>query len=82
VNADWTRLENEWTVVKGGRSRGYRFEHYLYSGPGLEERLLKSGFASVRLYGDLGGSPYGPEARRLVAVARKAHGRPSGRPAS
>ncbi len=72
VNADWTRLDNQWTVVKGGRSRGYRFEHYLYSGQGLEERLLKSGFASVRLYGDLGGSPYGPEARRLVAVARKA----------
>jgi SAM-dependent methyltransferase len=69
VNADWTRLENEWTIVKAGQSRGYRFKHYLYSGKGLEERLLSCGFASVRLYGDLEGSPYGPEAARLVAVA-------------
>ena len=72
VNQDCTRLDNEWTLVRGGQSRSYRFEHYLYSGPGLEERLLSSGFASVRLYGDLEGSGYGPEALRLVAVARKA----------
>ena len=72
VNADWTRLENEWTIVKAGQSRGYRFEHQLYSGQGLRERLLRSGFAPVRLYGDLGGSAYGPDAHRLVAVARKA----------
>jgi SAM-dependent methyltransferase len=72
VNQDWTRLDNDWTLVRGGQSRSYRFEHYLYSGPGLEERLLSSGFASVRLYGDLEGSGYGPEALRLVAVARKA----------
>ncbi|MGD0775050.1 MAG: class I SAM-dependent methyltransferase [Candidatus Solibacter sp.] len=71
VNQDWTRLDNDWTLVKAGQSRGYRFEHYLYSGPGLEERLLSCGFAGVRLYGDLDGSPYGPEALRLVAVARK-----------
>jgi SAM-dependent methyltransferase len=69
VNADWTRLENEWTIVKAGQSRGYRFKHHLYSGQGLEERLLSCGFASVRLYGDLEGSPYGPEAARLVGVA-------------
>jgi SAM-dependent methyltransferase len=71
VNQDWTRLDNEWTLVRGGQSRSYRFEHYLYSGPGLQERLLSSGFASVRLYGDLEGAPYGPEAMRLVAVARR-----------
>ncbi len=72
LNEDWTRLDNEWTVVKAGQSRHYRFEHCLYSGPGLQRRLLSCGFASVRLYGDLEGSPYGPEASRLVAVARKA----------
>jgi SAM-dependent methyltransferase len=71
ANADWTRLDNQWTLVKGGHSRSYRFEHHLYSGPGLQRRLESSGFAEVRLYGDLEGSPYGPEAPRLVAVARK-----------
>jgi SAM-dependent methyltransferase len=72
ANADWTRLENHWTVVKAGRSRSFRFAHHLYSGPGLQQRLESRGFTGVRLYGDLEGSPYGPEAPRLVAVARKA----------
>jgi SAM-dependent methyltransferase len=71
-NEDWTRLDSEWTVVKAGQSRRYRFEHHLYSGPGLEERLRSCGFAGIRLYGDLGGSPYGPDSLRLVAVARTA----------
>jgi SAM-dependent methyltransferase len=72
VNPDWTRLDSLWTVVKAGQSRSYRFEHYLYSGEGLKRRLLSCGFSSVSLHGDLQGSPYGPEAARLVAVARKA----------
>ncbi len=71
LNQDWTRLDNHWTLVKAGRSRNYRFEHHLYSGQGLQRRLLSCGFADVRLYGDLEGSPYGPEAPRLVALARK-----------
>jgi SAM-dependent methyltransferase len=72
VNQDWTRLDNEWTVVKpDGQSKSYRFEHYLYSGRGLKDRLLSCGFSSVELYGDLQGSPYGADSWRLVAVARK-----------
>jgi SAM-dependent methyltransferase len=72
VNDDWTRLDNEWTLVQpAGESQSYRFEHYLYSGSGLKDRLLNCGFAGVELYGDLQGSPYGDDAWRLVAVARK-----------
>jgi SAM-dependent methyltransferase len=88
VNADWTRLDNEWTLAKGGRLHAYRFEHHLYSGAGLRQRLESSGFADVRLYGDLGGSAYGPESPRLVAVARggsigkwpQGSGKPEGKP--
>jgi SAM-dependent methyltransferase len=69
VRDDWTRLESEWTVVKNGQSRSYRFEHHLYSGPDLQDSLRTCGFDTVRLYGDLQGAPYGPEALRLVAVA-------------
>jgi hypothetical protein len=72
VNQDWTRLANEWTIVKAGQSWSYRFEHHLYSGQELRQLLLSCGFSNVRLYGDLKGSPYAPEALRLVAVARKA----------
>jgi hypothetical protein len=72
VNQDWTRLDNEWTLVRpAGQSQSYRFEHHLYSGEGLKDRLLSCGFAAVELYGDLQGSPYGADAWRLVAVARK-----------
>ena len=72
VNRDWTRMHLEWTVAKpAGESRTYRFEHHLYSGSELQDRLLSCGFSSVRLYGDLQGSPYGPDATRLVAVATR-----------
>jgi SAM-dependent methyltransferase len=73
VNQDWTRMHLEWTVTKpAAESRTYRFEHHLYSGSELQSRLLSCGFSRVRLFGDLQGSPYGPDATRLVAVARKA----------
>jgi SAM-dependent methyltransferase len=71
VNADWSRMDNRWTLVKAGQSRCYRFQHHLYSGQGLQLRLENCGFTDVRLYGDLAGSPYAPEAPRLVALARK-----------
>lgn len=73
VSGDWTRLDNDWTLVQAcGQERHYRFEHHLYSGQSLERCLLSCGFADVHLYGDFQGSPYGPDALRLVAMARKA----------
>jgi len=71
VCKDWSRVENEWVLVKDGRSRSFRFEHTIYSGRELKDRLVASGFADVKLFGDLGGSCYGLDASRLVAVARK-----------
>jgi SAM-dependent methyltransferase len=68
---DWTRVHSEWTLVKDGRSRSFNFEHTVYSGRELKDRLLSSGFAQVQLYGDLLGSPYNLDAQRLIAVARK-----------
>jgi SAM-dependent methyltransferase len=71
VRADWTRIRNEWVVIKDGRSKSFHFEHTIYSGRELKDRLLESGFEKVNLYGDLEGKPYGLEATRLVAVAHK-----------
>jgi len=70
LSEDGERMDSEWTLVKGGQSRSYRFEHYLYSGQGLRHRLLGAGFAAVTLYGDLQGTPYGADAPRLVAVGQ------------
>lgn len=72
VIEDWTRVRNEWIVVRDGKARSFRFVLTLYSGQELRDRLLQAGFDSVRLFGDLAGNPYGPEAARLIVVASKA----------
>ena len=71
VSEDWTRLKNQRTVIEGDRATTFRFQHTVYSGQELKDRLLDAGFSSVHLFGDLDGSEYGQRARRLVAVARK-----------
>ena len=72
VRDDWRRISNEWILLKDGRYRTFRFEHTIYSGRELKDRLLSCGFEQAELFGDLQGSPYGLEATRLIAVARKA----------
>ena len=69
---DWTRIRNDWILIRRGRARSFKFHHTLYSGQELKDRLEQVGFSSVRLYGNLGGDEYGPNASRLIAVARKA----------
>ena len=67
----WSRLDNEWMILKDGRYRPFRFDHTVYSGLELQDRLMRAGFKHVALFGDLQGAPYGLEAARLVPVARK-----------
>ena len=72
VKADWCRIRNDWMLLKDGRYRTFSFEHTVYSARELRERMEATGFARVRVYGDLGGAPFGIEATRLVLVAHKA----------
>lgn len=67
----WSRIRNTWTVVRNGKARKFTIELNLYSGQELRERLEAAGFDEVKLYGNLEGDPYGPDARRLVAVGKK-----------
>ncbi|MGO9256626.1 MAG: class I SAM-dependent methyltransferase [Bryobacteraceae bacterium] len=71
VVKDWCRIENEWIILRDGRAQTFRFEHAVYSGCELRDRLRASGFCEVELFGGLQGKPYDLEATRLVAVARK-----------
>jgi len=71
IRDDWTRVDNDWILIKDGRTRTFHFEHSLYSGRELKDRLRAAGFAEVQLYGNLEGAEYGLDAARLVAVARK-----------
>ena len=72
VAGNWTRLDNEWLLIRGDRVRASRFRLSVYSGRELRDRLLQAGFATVSLHGGLDGAPYGLDAARLVAVARVA----------
>lgn len=71
VRDDWTRVFSKWTLLKDGHAKDFTFEHTIYSGRELKERLLAAGFKQVKLFGGLHGIPYGLEAQRLVAVAYK-----------
>lgn len=72
VRDDWSRMWNEWTIVRRGRAKTYRFEHTVFSGQELRDLMKQAGFADVRLYGGLDGREYGVKAERLVAVGRRA----------
>jgi SAM-dependent methyltransferase len=68
----WSRLRNQWILIRNGTARSFAFEHWIYSGRELKDRLHASGFGDVRLFGNLEGGAYDIDATRLVAVARKA----------
>jgi len=68
----WSRVRNEWLVIRKGRVRTFRFYHTVYSGQELLGRMHQAGFSDIRLYGNLEGREYGRDAERLIAVARKA----------
>jgi SAM-dependent methyltransferase len=67
----WSRMRNEWILIKNGTARTFSFAHWIYSGRELTDRLRAAGFGEVQLFGSLEGAPYDIDAARLVAVARK-----------
>ena len=71
VIEDWSRMDNEWLLVHAGAVQTFHLRHWLYAGAELKELLLSSGFTTVQLYRNFEGAAYGPEATRLIAVARK-----------
>lgn len=68
---DWTRIRNEWIIIRKGKARSFHFHHTVYSGQELRDRMEQAGFVDVKLYGNLDGDEYGPDAHRLIAVGRK-----------
>jgi len=71
VRDDWCRVSNDWILLKKDRFHRFTYQHSIYAGRELKERLLAIGFEEVQLFGDLKGAPYGMDATRLIAVARK-----------
>ena len=71
VRNAWSWIESRWTILRPGRKTEIQLSHRLYSAAELEGLLRSAGFGSVEVYGDLEGSPYDHNARRLVSVARR-----------
>ena len=68
---DWTRVRNEWLLIKNSKVKRFQFHHTVYSGLELRDRLERAGFRDVKLHGSLKGEEYGPDAERLIAIGRK-----------
>ena len=71
---DWSKMDNEWIFIANDVARTFRLCHWVYSGKELKDLLVSVGFSHIALYGDFDGAAYGPNARRLIAVARKGAG--------
>lgn len=69
---DWTRMRNEWILIRKTKATSFKFHQTIYSGQELRDRMEQAGFTDVRLYGNLNGEEYGPDASRLIAVGRRA----------
>ena len=68
---DWTRVRNEWILIRKEEAKTFRFHHTIYSGQELKDRIEQTGFAKVKLFGNLDGDEYGPDAQRLIVVGYK-----------
>jgi SAM-dependent methyltransferase len=80
---DWTRVRNEWLLIRGGRAKSFNFHHTIYSGQELRDRMERVGFVAVKLHGNLDGDAYGPDAERLVTIGHKPISKhPNKRPAA
>ena len=71
ITDDWTRINNEWILIKDDSIKRFPFEHTLYSGQEQRDRMLQAGFSEVRLFGNLNGDSYDTKALRLVAVGTR-----------
>ncbi len=68
---EWTQVRSKWTLIQKNRTKNFKFRRTIYSGQELKDRMRQAGFTGVKLYGNIDGDKYGPEAPRLVAVGRK-----------
>ena len=68
----WDSIDVRWTLLKGSDQKDVALGHRLHSANELLRWLEGAGFAQVDVYTDLEGAPYDQNARRLVAVARRA----------
>lgn len=71
MNEDWSMIKNRWIIIDKKGRHEFELIHRIYSAVELGDVLKECGFSITGVYGGLAGEPYGPNAFRLVMVARK-----------
>jgi ubiquinone/menaquinone biosynthesis C-methylase UbiE len=71
ISEDWRWIENRWILLDGSDRYEVEVSHWLYSAAELSSLLKEAGFESIQCYGNLAGSVYDHNARRLVCVAQR-----------
>jgi SAM-dependent methyltransferase len=66
VTRDWSWVQARWILYRGDERSEFLLEHRVYSAVELKALFLDAGLSSAEAFGDLGGSPYDHEAKRLV----------------
>jgi hypothetical protein len=64
-------IDSRWILIGSGKIWEGTVSTRIYSGAELVELLKRSGFANVRLCGNLAGARYDHSAERVIAVASK-----------
>jgi SAM-dependent methyltransferase len=68
---DWTKVHGEWTTINAGHVQTFPVRLWCFSARELKDLLHSVGFSRFSVFGDADGSPYGPDASRLLAVGWK-----------
>ncbi len=71
TSEDWSRIHSRWIILEGRKRKEFNISMQLYSAVELSALLKNIGFRKINVYGDLTGSPYDQNAKRLVVVAHK-----------
>ncbi|MDF1569162.1 MAG: methyltransferase domain-containing protein [Spirochaetaceae bacterium] len=73
ADAAWTRLRNRWMFRDtDGSWHETEFSYRLFSALELGRLLEEAGFSSIEFFGGMDARPYDQNARRLVALAKRA----------
>lgn len=71
VQPGWSWITRRWTFVTDNGREDFTIGYRPYSGKELSEVLIRTGFATIDLYGGLDGRPFDSAATHLFAVANK-----------
>jgi SAM-dependent methyltransferase len=71
IKDDWTKIENDWLLLKDNKYKKYTFSHTVYSSEELKRMLKDIGFKEIKLFGNFKGDEYNNNAQRLILSAVK-----------